>query len=500
MGCITFVPQTQGITEHYFADPDVDIDTPAFRKPSGFTRHAELMAFLEETVQGHEEWARLDVLGTSRQGREIPVVLLGRTSTVSEPLRVWFQGGLHGNEPASSEGLLLLLQRLLSDPEMASLLDRIQLAVVPVANPDGYQVQQRPAYGGLDLNRDQTKLQAPETRILKLGFHAFDPHVAVDFHEYRPYRRDFVRFQKQGITQAYDVMFLYSGNLNVPEPLREFTESAFVGPAKAAVESHGLRSHDYVTTRRIYGEIHFNQGSTNARASATSFALANTVSTLIEIRGVALGRTSFKRRVMSTYWVAESYLRTAVERADDVREVLARSAAMQEPVVVTSRRKVKAATLNAIDLATEELVELDVTVRDALESSPRLVRQRPFAYVLAPEAAEHAERLRILGLNVQELSEPRTLQVESYRITRVEREPMADEGTRRQSVQTEVEVRQIDFPSGSFMVRMDQPRANLAAEVLEPESSNGFVGYGVLKASKDDVLPIYRSMQPIEGH
>jgi hypothetical protein len=495
-----FSPQSSAITDRFFANPAVEpLTTPAFRKSGGFTKHEEMVTFLHQLLADHSDVARLETLGLSQRGRPILAVYFGvETSSTTEPIRVWMQGGLHGNEPASTEGLLVLLQRLLSDPQKRALLDRVQLAVVPMANPDGYDRQIRPSSNGLDLNRDQTKLLAPESRILKAGFYAFDPHVAVDFHEYRPYRRDFIRFGKWGITQIFDVMFLYTGNLNVPAPLRAHIQDVYVARAREVVEGHGLRSHDYVTTRKVFGEVQFNQGSVNARASATNFALANTVASLIEVRGVALGRDGFVRRVMTTYWVARSYLETAMEMAEKTQAVLAKSRRHAGPVVVRSKRKVEPGKLSTIDVATAQEIEIDVTIRNALASEPTLVRPRPFAYLLLPQAEAQADRLRILGLEVDQLSESTLLDVERYLVEKCVRDPYSYEGTVPQRVRTELSDVTRSFPPGTFVVRMDQKRANLAAEVLEPETNNGFVGFGVLEAREGRELPIYRRLEAFE--
>ena len=98
------------------------------------------------------------------------------------------------------------------------------MAIVPMANIDGYLRLSRYANNGLDLNRDQTKLMAQESVLLKKNFSEFNPEVALDFHEYTPFRRDFSGFGNTGISNFYDAMFLFSGNLNVPENLRTFTE------------------------------------------------------------------------------------------------------------------------------------------------------------------------------------------------------------------------------------------------------------------------------------
>ena len=97
----------------------------------------------------------------------------------------------------------------------------------------------------------------------------FGPHVALDLHEYRPFRRDFTLLGEYGVTNYYDVMFLYSGNLNVPSKIREFTQSAFVQPAVQFCFQYN--SHDYFSTQKVHGEVQFKQGSNNSRSSATSF-------------------------------------------------------------------------------------------------------------------------------------------------------------------------------------------------------------------------------------
>ena len=274
------------------------------------------------------------------------MVKLGR-SDVSEPVRVWMQGGLHGNEPASTEGMLYLIQKIASNPV---LLEDLEIAIVPMANPDGYDKQDRYAANGQDLNRDQTKLLNQESRFLKQAFADFQPEVSVDFHEYRPYRRDFVHLGKVGITSRFDVMFLYSGNLNVPENLRNYTNDVFVNAARKALDNKGLTHHDYVTTSDHYGEIQFTQGSINARSSATSYALSNCISTLIEVRGVGINRTSFSRRVVSTFEVAMAYLNTAVSEKMKLREVLNDARNRKDDAFVRTARHVSKEQLLVIDL------------------------------------------------------------------------------------------------------------------------------------------------------
>ena len=156
----------------------------------------------------------------------------------------------------------------------------------------------------------------------------------------------------------------------------------FVKNAVDMLFENGLKTHDYVTPVKIFGDLHFNQGSSNARSSATSYALTNSVSSLIEVRGVGLGRTSFKRRVNATFLVGLSYLQTTVANQADLKAEIRSAIEAQQAATVISKKKRVNQTIEVIDLDTEEEVLLDITVHDALQSTPELQRTRPTAYVI----------------------------------------------------------------------------------------------------------------------
>jgi hypothetical protein len=127
-----------------------------------------------------------------------------------------------------------------------------------------------------------------------------------------------------GVTNKYDVMFLYSSNLNVAENLRELTKNLFIENAKKSLDKYNYRHHPYISTTKVNGEIHINQGSISSRSFATNTALTNTVSALIEIRGVGIGKASFRRRIHSGFLVALSFLKTASENIGRIKEEIER--------------------------------------------------------------------------------------------------------------------------------------------------------------------------------
>jgi len=487
-----FTPQSKKITEKFFQDSNEILNiTPALQKKRGYTNYEELIGFLDNLIKNHPDKISMKYIGSSQKGRQIPMVFLTNPND-KEKIKVWMQGGLHGNEPASTESMLYLLDRLLNDKEYSDILESVELAVVPMANIDGYLKNNRYAANGLDLNRDQTKLMAPETVLLKKAYVDFNPEVAVDFHEYRPYRRDFARMGDFGVTNMYDAMFLYSGNLNVPENLRNLTNDLFVDNARKSLDKYNYTHHPYISTRKVYGDIHVNQGSISARSSASNNALTNTISSLIEIRGVALGRTSFKRRIHSSFLIAIAYLRAAAENMQLVKNEIEKAINQSNPVVVESERAVYKDKVKFIDVSEIEYVELEMMVRDAWKAKATLSRPRPSAYILEANQNTLVEKMKTLGIEVEKLTEEEQFEVETYHVKTYYKKPIRYEKMKLQAVETELKKQEKTFKAGTFIIKMDQRRANLVPELLEPEAPNSFVSFGLIKTKKGNTLPIYR--------
>jgi uncharacterized protein with HEPN domain len=485
-------PQSKKITKKFFPDAkEIENVTPALQKNRGFTDDDELYKFLNDQVAQHPTKIQLRYIGESQKGKKVPMVTLSNPSE-KEKIKVWMQGGLHGNEPASTEGMLYLIYELLNKEAYTSLLDDIELVIVPMANIDGYLKNSRYAANGLDLNRDQTKLMAKESVFLKQAFSDFNPEVGVDFHEYTAFRKDYSKLGNFGIAAIYDVMFLYSGNLNVPENLRKITENIFVKNAEKVLNENQLKHHPYVSTTDYNGAIHFNQGSESARSSATNYALTNTISSLIEIRGVGIGKTSFKRRIKSTFLVAISYLKTSIEHKESVKKAIIEAQEVQNNIIVTSDRSVYKGKVKVIDLDTAEAIELEVTFRDALQAIPNLTRKRPKGYLIEASQEAIIQKLQVLGATLEKLKEDKEFEVESYEIIAYDRDSKKYEEMNLQAVETAVKVQKKTFEKGTYFVSLNQKTSNLIVEVLEPEAPNSFVSFGVLETFKGAILPIYR--------
>ena len=482
------------ITNKFFSElNDLENITPALKKKKGFTNYEELIDFIDEKVKKYPESVSSNFIGESQKGKKIPIVYINKKNHKDEKkLKVWMQGGLHGNEPASTESLLYLIHLILEDSDYHYLLNKIELAILPMANIDGFLKNDRYAANGLDLNRDHTKMMAPETKASKLAFANFDPHVALDFHEYRPFRKDFAQLSSFGIANPYDVMFLHTGNLNVPKNIRTIIDTLFVKNAKKSLDKLNLRHRHYIKSEKYKGEIHFSTGSNTARSSSNFYALNNGIATLFEIRGVGIGKTSFKRRINSGLSVGFSFLKTAYENSIFIFDEIAKANTYSNDIVLAHKRSTYTDVIKAIDIESNEMIDFETTMHSSKDSYAISKRDRPLAYIIKKNNFGFIEKLKDVGVDYVEFQKDTIIYSGSYRVVEYNDNFKVYEKMKMQSVSTLIEYKDNMFTYGDIFISMNQKRSNLIAELLEPEAPNSYVSFGIIKTAIDEILPIYR--------
>lgn len=98
---------------------------------------------------------------------------------------MYIQAAIHGNEPAADQGALALLGKMDANQTWtASLLEKVDIKILPRYNVDGVNYFQRALASNLDPNREHIKLDRQQSRDIKQVFSDFNPHVAIDLHEF----------------------------------------------------------------------------------------------------------------------------------------------------------------------------------------------------------------------------------------------------------------------------------------------------------------------------
>ncbi len=122
----------------------------------GYRSPAEMVTALQDLAAAHPSLAEVVVLGASVEER--PIVGL-RITAALEPAVGWrVLGAHHGDERSSAALALATAERLLAgygdEPALTALLDRDEVWVVPIVNPDGVARDARNNANGVDLNRN----------------------------------------------------------------------------------------------------------------------------------------------------------------------------------------------------------------------------------------------------------------------------------------------------------------------------------------------------------
>jgi hypothetical protein len=486
-----------------FPEPSVTFATPAFEAGrTAFTSNDELGAILHGLARGAaigENGSEISVipLGVSQLGAPIEALAFTRPAppgsvagtaivAAGTPRRptVVIMAAQHGDEPAGTEALIVVAQELAAG-RIGGVLDRVDVILLPRANPDGAAAFKRAAADGTDLDRDHLLLKTPEARAIAELLASFAPLVVLDLHEY-PVGGAFTT--KFGGVQRFDALLQYATTANQAPFVTKAAEEWFRQPLLASLRSAGLSVDWYATVSAEPGDRTLTMGSVAPQVARNASGLRNAVSLLVETRGGGLGRVDLKRRVQSQVVAVNSVLASAAKHADNLtklrqfvdRETIA--FACQGQVILEAAPTPSEYTYAMIDSNSGEVRRLTVSWESALQLRTLRSRSRPCGYWLAPSENDAVRRLRLLGVEVSQFDEPAELRAEGYR--EVGREPVAGGadanggGATRLKVQLQPAL--LDLAAGGYYVSLEQPLANLVVAALEPEAPASFAANGVI--------------------
>lgn len=487
-----------------FPAPQVRYATPGLKEARpDFPSHAEVEAYLA-ALPPRSPSVALHSAGKSQRGLSIPlVVLTGDGNPHNGKPVVLVLGQQHGNEPAGGEAALALAEVLAL--ERSDLLQRVNVLIMPRANPDGAEAFQRATASGLDVNRDHLLLQTPEARAIAAVALRYRPQVVLDLHEFTVGDRWITKF---GAYARYDALLQAATVGNMDASVADLALKRFVKEAERALASQGLSTFWYHTSSADPKDRVVSMGGVQPDTGRNVYGLRNAVSILIETRGVGLGRAHLLRRVHSHVLAALSVIEEAgaqgpalVSAVREADQAMAAQACRGEAVILARATPGRQQML-FVDAVTGEDKVLEVEWRSALTLQVDAQRQRPCGYWLAADQVRAVENLKLLGLRVERLGSAGPASVERYQVT-------SDKGGERQdargAIAAERPIRQVqvttqaltqELPAGSWYVPLDQPLAALAFAALEPDSQSSFVANHALDLTPSTLL---RVMQPMSS-
>ena len=486
-----------------FPDPVIAYSTPGLQPGrTSFSSNTEIAEWLAQLTNKPSRGVHASVLriGFSQQGVPLEALLLTRASSPDAPTilatgrpTVLIVAQQHGNEPAGSEAALVVAREL-AQGLLEPLLDKINVLIVPRANPDGAATNQRATANGIDMNRDHLVLNSPEARALAQLGHDYQPAVVLDAHEYTVVGRYLEKF---GAIQKYDALMQYAMTANLPEFLTRASEEWYRRPAIAALKSQGLTSEWYYTTSTDIDDHVVSMGGTEPDTGRNVNGLKNTVSMLIETRGVGIGHLHIQRRVHTQVTAMVSMLQSTATRAEQLSQLRSyidrevSSQACRSKAVVAAGPTSAQYELTMLNPTTGADKKITVDWDSALELQTLKSRARPCGYWLSAASTAAVDRLQLLGVQVMRVVDAGTVLGDLYRATShrtgVRQDVRGGIADAQPIEQTEVELVRglVDTPQGSFYVPLGQPLANLVLAALEPDTQNSYFANHILPNLSD---------------
>jgi hypothetical protein len=469
-----------------FPAPAVRYDTPGLEPGrTTATSNDELRLALQAIVDRGA--ARRIDLGTTSTGQ--PLTALHYSRGAGRPVALLI-GQQHGNEPAGAEALLVVARHLATpDHPLAAVLDRLDVVVLPRANPDGALIDRRANAAGLDVNRDHLLLRTPEARAIATLEREFRPALVVDAHEHVALGRYMPKF---GAIKRHDLLVQHGTTPNLPPALAAASQAWFLDPLYEALGREGLTSDWYHTNPTAADDRRLSMGGVLPDLARNAGALRHAVSILLETRGFDLGRLHLERRVHTHVVAIDSLLHSAALHAAELAQLredaelavaarACRGDVVLEAALTSERRQVL-----MLDPLTGADKAVEVDWESALRMRPLATRARPCGYWLAAGAAQAVERLRALGLQVTTLDGERTMGVERYRETARGEGARSDvlgrvqDPNRLLRVAVSLERGELVAPAGSHYVPLDQPLAHLAVAALEPDTQSSYFAHRLI--------------------
>lgn len=365
--------------------------------------------------------------------------------------------------------------------------------MLPRYNPDGVAYFQRQYASNYDPNRDQAILKSQQTIDVKKVLSEFDPHIFLDAHELGGGQRLGGSGQYR---KAQDGQISNVKNPNIHHSIRELGEGLFTQTIGAVLEAHNLRWSAYYTAPGGTDNLVLTEPSSVSRPNHNNAGLLQAVSFLSETRGIRHGDQHFQRRVTTGLLVAETIVQVAVDHFREVYETIesGRQAFIEstDDIIVNDTARAHQTEWEFVDARDGTLVHVPVTFNNNTPSISDLTRPRPEAYVFSRAFKDVADRLRVSGVEVEELEEDFVGNVEVLRVTRAVVATSKYEGVAETTVETEPFRKDVRIPKGGYRVSTRQKNAAFALVTLEPENRSSYATYNIVSLNRGDEYPIFR--------
>jgi len=436
----------KGGSESLIAKPDNAWITPTEKSNFVSTpNYAETVRWFKKLTDA-SPLLTLVSIGQSAEGRDIFMIIASaEKNKTAEALKksgkplVLAQAGIHAGEIDGKDAGMMLLRDIAFGGKK-HLLDEVNFLFIPILNVDGHErisAYNRPNQRGpenmgwrtnaknLNLNRDYAKLDTKEIRAVVSVMNAYDPLLYMDLHV------------TDGADYQYDITFGGYGQQGYSTAINDWMETTYLPAAYKDLTAQGHIPGQLLFAKN---DRDFSEGNLlsqgGPRFSDAYGDARHMPSLLVENHSLK----PFKQRVLGTYVLLESTLKILATQGQALREgVQADRMKRAEQVPLAwkvpqmqdgSAKEIPTDTLMFLGIASQ-VVRSSITNAEYVEwlgkpermkipnykaTQPTNWVTRPKGYWIPAANADVIERLKWHGIQMEILTQPRTVAVEMYRI------------------------------------------------------------------------------------
>ncbi len=437
--------------------------------------------------------------GSVEPDSALPVLLVrvGKpTSESGQRLRVLVLAGQRGEDLSGTEVSLQIIRELVLG-EIGALLDVLEIAFIPAANPWGLLWWNPDEPSGVDPTRDHTLLRSPVTRGVHDLVARWRPHLVVELREIGP---SVYRVQA-GLPKHPNVdpdLASYGRFYLLPHVANELARASVTFREYVSVEpeSGGLGT-PLLGAEALPDGAYLAPGQLGADRTGNSLSLAGSLSIMLAAASMG-GVDGLAERVQLLYQSLGYLLEVTAAQAEGLLEWKDSA-----PSVLSLRHEyaVDERQPDLIWLVWNDRGQIVQQTTDRWRSVVRrtLVLPLPAGWVIEPAGQEWAELVASHGFEVERLRREESVEVGSYPfgvIATLPRDLGDDLPLDSAPDGSNLLIRgERDFPAGSWLVRADQPGIRLLFTLIEPWSRDAPLGResvpGSTQAENREGLELY---------
>ena len=496
--------------------PNELITTPVKSNYQKTSTYAEVMAYIE-ALQKRSDLLHLEYMATSKEGKQIPVVVLAnpKVTSVEEAKKsgkpvLYIQGNIHSGEVEGKEIAQQLMRDILLG-EKKHLLDNQILIFAPIYNTDSndkmkkgrrpsqedspVEVGIRANSQGLDLNRDGIKMEAFETNgLIQNVLNKWNPELLVDLHT------------TNGTWHGYGITYAPSYHYAGEKAPYDFTWNVLFPEVTKNIDKNykvKIGPYGYYSTRQGWPPTSIYTYNHHPRYLVNQMGLRNKMGILSE----SFAHDRLYERMNGTYGFVAEILEFTHKNGKKIMAINAKAEKDAIQNVIQNAGKAKKGVrfkMVALDkkipnyrtydyipyinkrgkksyIRSGKIIDVK-NVTNLSKFDATVSTTLPRGYFLPKSMKNIVDHLRKQGVKVTQLRKRKRAVGEVFMVDELKNSRRKFEGHYMATVTGKYVAKKRTFKKGDYWIDMAQPLTNLAFYMLEPQSDDGLVSWNFFDA------------------